>query len=401
VVRILAYHDQIKIDWATLIEGPIKALLAQDVMSFLSHDKILDIWDRQLLDSNFRKTAAKDAYVFAATIRLHQDAASELLSLSGKDRMYSEPRTDNGRSPDPAFRVIWLPRKTFAEAALINQTTQQQSWLVRNGERLGIRVAEADASEVHTLHRPDVNYLDGTSVKSYKVGPMPWGTTKSSLQKVFNQWQWNARPGQPQGQAADGVFWTAQATQHPSHWVFTMAHGDVLISHNDAIKAAKTSIASSVIASTKTLKQLTAGPKKQTEGNTADPWLIHDPWAPYAKAPAPSLSNAQLAQMQTSIEQNIRESMTVPEDATMDAAADARVTALEDQVKQLTANVGQLTGTVNTINHQQHQLGTQVQKMKSHIDTQNASLHSMIDAKLEDQMSRIEALMSKRSKTSE
>ena len=137
------------------------------------------------------------------------------------------------------------------------------------------------------------------------------------------------------------------------------------------------------------------------EGNTADPWLIHDPWAPYVKAPAPSLSNAQLAQMQTSIEQNIRESMTVPEDATMDAAADARVTALEDQVKQLTANVGQLTGTVNTINHQQHQLGTQVQKMKSHIDTQNASLHSMIDAKLEDQMSRIEALMSKRSKTSE
>ena len=401
VVRILAYHDQIKIDWATLIEGPIKALLAQDVMSFLSHDKILDIWDRQFLDSNFRKTVAKDAYVFAATIRLHQDAASELLSLSGKDGMYSEPRTDNGRAPDPAFRVIWLPRKTFAEAALINQTTQQQSWLVRNGERLGIRVAEADASEVHTLHRPDVNYLDGTSVKSYKVGPMPWGTTKSSLQKVFNQWQWNARPGQPQGQAADGVFWTAQATQHPSHWVFTMAHGDVLISHNDAIKAAKTSIASSVIASTKTLKQLTVGPKKQTEGNTVDPWLIHDPWASYAKAPTPSLSNAQLAQMQTSIEQNIREAMTLPEDATMDAVADARVTALEDQVKQLTANVGQLTGTVNTINHQQHQLGTQVQKMKSHIDTQNASLHSMIDAKLEDQMSRIEALMSKRSKTSE
>ena len=97
----------------------------------------------------------------------------------------------------PMDRVIWLPRKTFAEAALINQTTQQKSCLVRNGGRLGTRVHEADAPEVHAAHRPEISYLDGTPVMSYKVGPLPWGTTKASLQKVFNQWQWPARPGQP------------------------------------------------------------------------------------------------------------------------------------------------------------------------------------------------------------
>lgn len=388
VIRVLAYRDQVKFEWAQLVEGPIKTMLALDMMSFLGRDEILDIWDRQYLDKFFRKTPSKDAYLFAATLRLKTGAATELLSISGKDGVYSEPRTDNGRSPDPTFRVAWLPHKTYAEAALINQTTQQKSWLVRNGERLGIRVHESDASEVHAAHRPEVSYLDGTSVMSYKVGPLPWGTTKASLQKAFKQWQWTARPGQPQGQAGDGVFWSAQATQHPSHWVFTMAYGDVLISHNDAIKAAKTHKESSVIASTKTLKQMTAKPKPATEGPQVDPWLTNDPWAPMqSKVPPPSVSSAQLAQMQSNSEQHIQESITMPEDAAMDQATQSRVAALEEQVKQLTTSVGQLTGNVNTIHTQQHQLGNQVRKMKTHMDNQHASLHSMIDNKLEDQIS--------------
>ena len=159
-------------------EGPIKILLAQDMLAFLGHDEILDIWDGQYIDKFFRKTPPKDTYVFAATLRLKTDAAQEILPISGKDGEFSEPRTDNGRSPDPMYRVIWLPRKTFAEAALINQTTQQKSWLVRNGDRLGIRVHEADASEVHAAHRPEISYLDGTSVMSYKVGPFPWEQPK-------------------------------------------------------------------------------------------------------------------------------------------------------------------------------------------------------------------------------
>ena len=53
------------------------------------------------------------------------------------------------------------------------------------------------------------------------------------------------------------VFWSAQATQHPSHWVFAMDHENVIMSHNDPIKAAKTSKESSVIASTRTSKQMT------------------------------------------------------------------------------------------------------------------------------------------------
>ena len=155
--------------------------------------------------------------MFAVIFRLKHDTADALLDASGKvkDGLFCEPRNDTGRAPDPAYRVIWLPKRSYAEAALTNQTTVQKSWLVRNGERFGLRVHESDAADVHKTHRPEVSFLEGTTVMSYKVGPLPWGTTKASLQKVFKQWNWPARPGQPQGQAADGVFWTAQSG-HPT-----------------------------------------------------------------------------------------------------------------------------------------------------------------------------------------
>eukprot|EP00435_Cladocopium_sp_Y103_P032065 s432_g8.t1 len=402
VVRILAYRDQIKSDWASLIQGPVKTVLSTDALSALPQDHILDIWDRQFLDKNFRKTAPQEAYLFATTIRLHSQAATEVLNLSGKDGVYSEPRVDTGRAPNPSYRVIWLPKRTFAEASLMNQTTPHHSWLVRNGDRFGIRVHEDDAATVHRLHRPELSYLDGHAVMSYKVGPLPWDTTKQGLQKAFQSWEWPARPGQPQGQSACGVFWTALATQHPSHWVFTMDHGDVLISHNDTIKDAKTSRESSVIASAKTLRHMTGPAKRPPSDNAEDPWLLDDPWAssPIKQAPM-TLSNAQMAQMQSNIEQSIRESLPIPEDSVMESVHESRVATLEEQVKQLTTSVSQLTGSVSTINNQQHQLGSQVQKVQKQIDSQHASLHSMIDSKLEDQMTRIETLLSKRSKTTE
>ena len=105
--------------------------------------------------------------------------------------------------------------------------------------------------------------------------------------------------------------------------------------------------------------------------------------------------------MQSTIEQNLRNTIAIPEDVPMAPAQEARAAALEDQVKQLTSNVTQLTGSFNTLNTQQHQLGSQVQKLKTHMDSPHANLHTLLDTKLEDQMSRIEALLSKRNKTSE
>ena len=153
-----------------------------------------------------------------------------------------------------------------------------------------------------------------------------------------------------------------------------MAHGDVLITHNDALKSAKTSKESTVIASARTLKQMTSPQVKQADLSNTDPWLTHDPRRqPSAKASQPMVTPAQLANMQSTIEQNLRNTIAIPEDVPMAPAQEARAAALEDQVKQLTSNVTQLTGSFNTLNTQQHQLGSQVQKLKTHMDSQHAA----------------------------
>ena len=72
--------------------------------------------------------------------------------------------------------------------------------------------------------------------------------------------------------------------------------------------------------------------------------MTNDCWAPSPPKAASSLSQVQIAQMQHTIEQNLRETLKHSEDATMEGSNDHRVTVLEDQVKQLTASVGQLTG---------------------------------------------------------
>ena len=93
---------------------------------------------------------------------------------------------------------------------------------------MGIRVEAENEKMAHQLHRADVDYIGG-DLKQFRVGPLPFGTNKSSLTKAFRQWNWEARAGQPLTQTRDhsGVFWSAQAAGNPSHWIFTMQHGDV------------------------------------------------------------------------------------------------------------------------------------------------------------------------------
>ena len=88
VVRMLVYRDQVKIDWASFMQGPVRAAVSLEAMSVVPQDSILDIWDQQYVDKFFRKTAPKDVFMFAATLRLQGDAAQRLLDLSGQQGLF-------------------------------------------------------------------------------------------------------------------------------------------------------------------------------------------------------------------------------------------------------------------------------------------------------------------------
>ena len=92
-------------------------------------------------------------------------------------------------------------------------------------------------------------------------------------------------------------------------------------------------------------------------------------------------------------------------DVAMDDATENRVAKLENQVTQLSESMTSMSSSMSAFHQQQQhvngQLGSQVTAIKQQVDHQNANLKALLDNKMEEQMSRIEALLTKRAKTAE
>ena len=405
VIRTLAYRDQLSVERLEFIKSPVKLIREHNIFRHIPQSAIVDVWDRQYLDDSFRKVSSQQATLFAFNIRLPSAVADELHSASAQDGLYFEPRSENGRAPCSDFAMVWLPQKGLKEAILAAQTAGKPCWVTRSGSRYGLRVHCADAAEVHKLHRPDIDFIAGQDKQVYRLGPFPWGTTRQGLQKVFKEWGWVARVGQPAGQDIEnrGVFWTAVAVEAPSHWVWTMAHGDILITQQSHREPAQRTH-HGVVASQRTFQQLRA-PEAKTQDTKTDPWLHYDPWgkAPKPAAP-PAMSRGQLDEIEKAVAQRVRDAIQ-PEDAPMHPDHESRFQKLEEQVKTMTANYSQFHASVSTFQAQQNQHNTQVSAqitaIKQQVDAQASSLQGVIETKFEDQMNRLEALLSKRARSHE
>ena len=360
VVRALVYKDQFKGQpWSTFVSSPVKHLMLQPEFREQPEQTVLDVWDRQYINKQFQRTKPNDADIFVVAIRITESASSDILAASGTEGVYYEPRTDSGRSPLPTHGVVWMPRKQLGEVMLAKQTSQFPTWIVRSGDRYGLRVEEKHIPDLHKLHRPDIEYLEGQTMAMYRVGPLPYGTTKQSLQKVFKEWSWKARAGQPQGQDTHGVMWTAQATEPPSHWVFTMGHGDVLITKLHSPKDKPSPLTSAPLTSHRTMQHLTAvSNKKPWEKQQHDPWTNDDPWLHATSKAGTGISPAQLSTIETNVEKRILAQLPTnvkPDDMEMEPDVDHRVSQLESQVQQLKETVQQASASMQSFQHQQAQ----------------------------------------------
>ena len=398
VIRVLVFRDQHQAEWSDFVKGPVKALMTQSPFNEIPAEAFLDVWDRQFVTHRMQREAPAESKVFMVNIRIVKEHLPAIMSTSGTAGIFVEPRSNNGRQPDERYQVIWLPRKTFSEASVAKQMTTVDAVLVRYGDKYGLRVSNEHAEQVHGEHRPDLQYLDGTSLKKYKVGPLPYGSTKQSIVNAFAKWGWAARPLGPQGQSSDraGTMWLVQATTDPSHWVFQMHHGDVLISPETAVVSS--AVKSSIIASQKTLQCLKDATKQndnKKEGQ--DPWIHRDPWSqPTTK----ELSVGQVASMQAhleaTIDKKLRESMPASADCEMTDASDSRIVQLEQQVQQLKGNFQHFEQRQTAHNQS---IYSQVQQMDQKMQDQHVTINRMLDSKLADQMQKIEALLTKRNRT--
>lgn len=409
VVRTMVYRDQFNhMPWEKFVQGPVKAIMDLEEFRELPEGAIIDVWDRQNVTKSYQKTKPAESDLFIVSFRCTRPSAEKILESSGRDGVYHEPRTDSGRSPHENFGVVWLPKKSYGEVIVLKQTSQVPTWIVRNGDRYGLRTSAANHQSLHRHHKPEVEFLSGET-STFRVGPLPYGTTKGSLQKVIKEWEWAARPVQPQGQVRNGVMWLVQANQVPPFWVYTMSHGDILITQIENGKGAKqhaTTLAP--LASQRTLQHLTTHvPKHPIDKSAPDPFQVNDPWAPS------TISSSQLANIESQVEKRvmaqvqpvIQQALHSADDAEMIPAVDDRVSQLETQIKQINENMMKTTQSFQVFQQQQMQqnqtMTHQISSVKQQVDSQHQSLQAMLDHKMEDQMSRIEALLVKRMKVNE
>ena len=390
VLKVLVYKDEWPGSWQSFLQHPVKDLFDHELLQapeYSHSEHILDVWDRQTLDDKLARTPVAQAEVFAVLLRVTDKFAAHLMPKAAVDGIYLEPRTMDGRRPDPTFHVIWMPRKTLAEVRLAKSRTEQRTTIVRMGARLGLRVDREHAEQVHKQHRPDLMFLAGQELRPYKVGPFPYGSTKATISQGFKHMGWNARPVQPisQMQVTEGVFWHVMSPQEPSHWIYQMKHGDILIAKIENPKDAPLPVTNNIIASRKTLSTLT----QSSQAAQVDPWLTSDPWqnGPSTKknphgTMSQSVTAGHLTALEQRLEQKIQASATEPRQEQMQVDQSDRIDALERQVSSLTQNFSHFQQQQSKINNQ--------------ISCQLQGFEGRIDSKLEDQMQRIEALLSKK-----
>ena len=390
VLKVLVYKDEWNGQWSSFIKHPVKAIFEHTLMqdpAFPQAEHIIDVWDRQTLDAKLARAQTDQAEVFAFMIRVTEGFAEVIMPSAAVDGIYLEPRTLDGRKPDPHYRVIWMPRQSLAQVRLARSQTEAKTTIARMGNRFGLRVDRHKAEQVHVQHRPDLMFLDGHELKPYRVGPFPYGSTKESISKGFKHLGWNARPVQPisQMQVQEGIFWQVMAPQEPTHWIYQMKHGDILIAKQEDQKETALPATGHIIASKKTISTL----KQPQSDMPIDPWLQADPWQapqtgrkPTATPTMPIVTPGQLAALESRLEQKIHASASETKEDTMQVEQTSRIEALEMQVNTLTQSFSTFQGHQAKINQQ--------------IASQLQGFEGRIDSKLEDQMQRIESLLSKK-----
>eukprot|EP00435_Cladocopium_sp_Y103_P008923 s91_g2.t1 len=412
-IRCLVFRDQATL-WDSMQNHPVKTIFSNEPLlqqDSQSEPVVIDVWDRQWVTKRFEKTKAASAELFAFSFRMLADKSNELIAKSGTNGIYYEPRSACGRYPSDTHHVTWLPNTKFQEAKYAQQTSPQLTSLVRHADRYGLRSDTFNAQQIHEKHRPDTPLLLGSSKMLYMLGPLPFSTTKEAVTKLLKAWGWEARPLQPRGRSQDGsgVTWCIQATADPSHWIYVLQHGDVLISKLQEDKPNDAAQSFSIVASKKTMWHL-------HNNAETDPLQVNDPWKPKASSnkplggPHPQTTNmhpATLANMEATLEKrilaNITQKMPNLEDVPMDSM-DSRVSQLESQIAQIQNHqqtvdnkLTQVDQSVQHVQATQQGIESSVNQMQQQMEHQNVHLAQTIDRKMSEQLERLESLfMAKR-----
>ena len=338
------------------------------------HDPILGVWNRQWLTATYATVAPLEADLYTVTLRLPASLEEALQSLSGYKGVYVEPKGLDGRSVSPNHHVIWLPKSTASQARMYAQTVPGVLGLARLGSKFGLRCYQKDSQTVHQEVKPNTQFLPSGAKAVYLVGPVPWGTLKTSLSTAFQEFGWACRPlnAIPAGRDVPGIMWKVQSVSPPPRNVLHLQGGDAVITRWDQPQTQAHEASFPVIGSTQS-KQLVA---KSAGGKGQDMLQLNDPWASYGKAlrPPPAPAGDVIANLEqkvvTQVMAKIAKPMECDDDTTQQRVHDleAKVQALHDHQTRLQAAVND-----HASNHQ-----AQLSQMQSQFQAQHVRLEKTV-----------------------
>ena len=408
--RITVHYDQWEQSWEEFASKPVKHVLAcipclqtcrtagcqcpaWHPHQADQHDALLDVFRRQFFGDNGRPTKWDKASYFAVLIRYVKSLEATVLSLSGRNGVFIEPKTEDAMQPHMDYQVIWLPNLDFAAVAHKAKCEAHCIGIARSGRRFGLRVMAQHFAEVFASVKPEAVYLAPGSRLTYHTGPWPYGCDRKSIAKALRAVGWECRPLQPLQSVVGGLVWSVQAICEPPNNVLSMQHGQVVLTRHDP-RQAPAEAPAPVVGQEATVRLCSV------PATGEDPWLTHDPWkkalatVPHVVSPAPT-ANA-LQELEARVERSILAKLPAQTECMEVDEQDQRLQQLEQQVQQLSGHQAKLEAVVTDNHaHQSAQVQSLQQQMLVSLDLQSKQMQTM----LTEQMSRIETILSKKSRT--
>ena len=433
VVRILVFRDMIESSWESFCEHPMRFVFHKipllrpcgdpecDSQCEAWHpaekctipDPLMEVWNKQYFTHAFVTVQPEKADCFSVHIRLPSCLQIQIQHYSGQSGVFLEPRQVDGKTPSDLFQVIWLPRTCIEDLTHLKQSTQGILGLARLGMKMGVRCLSDAAPKIHAQLKPGGAFLPAGKKMHFALGPLPFGTLKTSLADLLATIPWVARPLQPMSSSvAGGVMWRIQSVAPPPVTVLCTVHGEVVISRLD--DPTPTVIAApKIVASSQTL-QLCTNAKP-----SIDPLQTHDPWAaaskkqpasgPSASCPIQALEDKVVA---TVLSKLPKDNMEIDSDPAVISRVDLlekKVTELHEcqrQMHKIVAEQGKTQG------HQIQQLQQQGQRLEvvvadnatkltnfqSQFQKQLQQQQGQLDDLFQQQLNRIEDLFAKKAR---
>ena len=444
VLKFMLFKDQAVVSWETIVAHPVKYILTllpalqvckgcnntagcefwHDKSEAGIRDPLLEVWGRQFLTISYQSAATDKSDLFSVHMRLPIELQDRLLQASGKDGLFIEPKEVDGKRPSSLYQVFWLPRSSFQELVHLKQVTRGVSGIARMGQKFGLRCHSDNAEMVHASVKPGGAYLPQGRKCNYIIGPMPFGTLKSSVTQIVEMLNWAARPMQPIAAAShvNGVMWRLQAVDPPPQNIVHTDHGEVLISRVDEPSQVVEARAA-VVGASHTVSLVTA-----QSDRGIDVLQANDPWEQavnrgQASVPKPVGLASDPVEV---LEQRLVDAVLarIPpvamdvDGAGSDSQVASKVAVLEQQVQELHSNQSKLHSLVceqgQTQSSQISALQVQGQRLEAAVSDQAGKLGSFevqfkqqldkqqgqLDNLFQQQMDRIETLFQKKARTS-